>query len=672
MVWMELEFGCLGETVTVAARGSRGERTRTYELDAEFSARRLGRFRVGLGNAIARSNGLDDKLTVQARALHEAILCHEIRDLYIRLTAAASDAKSRLLLRIMINDPRLQAIPWEAVCRPNTSSGFLGTSSDVHVARGVNSTDPWQPRELRRSLKILPISAIEDRSALAGLELVLAEHVASGAIEILDPIEGEAARNPALFERLRAGPSPHVLHFLGHGGFDRAKNPVIRLADDEFGEKTLMPMEVFAEELRASFDSLRLIFLQACSGARPGVFASAAELLARAGADAVAAFLWPVKAEVARAAARDFYSNLVGARSGRGDVVGSMQSARRTLASESAECFSPVLYLRGTDSQLFDLESRRLRPPRGHKRSASTSSGELPRELAALLRERFSFVLGGAWDDEAMAEVQDKLSVSLVKALRKHGEQPPETLPLYSLAQRFALSSGTLKLGRLFQKVLSGVQATNEVPAMVDAIAPFLRPGVHTTLLWLPVLEHALVKHHASRTIYVIQPAPPNSDERRLIMARAPGDDEWEELDELPRLRLEESFVVLRLYGGYSPEEMPILTSPQVTEDDHIQGLFNLRYIIPPAWENLIMGSLRTRPALCLGVSAMDWRHRMLLRWLFDQRPPPNGSLAILSATQQEHEIWEKRGAGLPGGSRFAVVQEATDTLVEALRGVVP
>lgn len=115
-----------------------------------------------------------------------------------------------------------------------------------------------------------------------------------------------------------------------------------------------------------------------------------------------------------------------------------------------------------------------------------------------------------------------------------------------------------------------------------------------------------------------------------------------------------------------------MLMSPQLTEDDHIQGLFELRYIIPPEWENMIMGWLRTRPVLCVGVSALDWRHRMLLRWLFDQRPPPVGSLALLAEDQAEDEIWEKRGAGLPGTGHFAVVREHADSLITALRGGSP
>ena len=672
MLWLELEISTQGDAVRVAARGSRGERAREQELGG-FTAPQLLAFRVSVGNAIARAESLAGELLDQARALHDALFAGEVRDLYVRLCGVAADQKQRLLVRLMIQDPNLQAVPWEAACRAQTSRGFLASAADIQIARGVNSVDPWQARELRRSLVILPVLAIPDRTALDGLEQVLKEHVESGAVELLPAIEGDAARNPILFERLRAGPSPHVLHFLGHGGFDSQRNPVVRLADDADGEKTLLPIEVFAEELRANFDTMRLIYLQACSGARPGVFASAAELLARSGVDAVVAHLWPVRAEVARAAAQDFYSHLIGARVGGGDVGASMQASRRTLVASSADGFSPVLYLRGPDSSLFDLADRRLRPPKQRgPASRGPVSGELPAPLATLLQGPYALILGESWDDAATVELHARLREGLCEALKVAGEASDAATPLFSLAQRYALLAGRLKLDRLFQKILFAVHSQHEAPAIIDAIAPHLKPGVHTTLLWLPLLEHAIAKHHPGRALYVIQPGPPGHEDRRLVMVRAPGSDDWEELAELPTLKLDEVFVVLRLYGGYSPETVPMLMSPQLTEDDHIQGLFELRYIVPPEWENMIMGWLRTRPVLCLGVSALDWRHRMLLRWLFDQRPPPQGSLAILSEAQAETEIWEKRGAGLPGVGHFKVVQQPTDTLVDALRGALP
>jgi len=668
MIWMEIEIRVDGDRVRVAARGSRGERTREHEL-AGFNANKLMSFRVAVGNAIARSEPLEGATLDQARALHEALLAGEVRDLYVRLGAVAGDQKQRLLIRLMIDNPKLKAIPWEAACRPNANLGFLASAADVIVARGVNSVDPWQPREIRRALKILPVLAIPDRSVLDGLESALADHVATGAIEILPPIEGDAVRNPILFERLRSGPSPHVLHFLGHGGFDRRRNPVIRLADDDDGEATLLPIEVFAEELRDCSDTMRLIYLQACSGGRPGVFASAAELLVRAGIDAAVAHLWPVKSEIARAAALDFYTHLIGARGGLGDVGASSQASRRTLVAKSADAFSPVLYLRGPDARLFDVEDRHLRPPRPSRGGRGAGPEDLPRPVAELLQGPFSLILGEAWWDEATLEVHQRLRKSLVEALRRAGEGEFESIPLHSLAERYALLAGRIKLDRLFQRELRKIQSKYDAPSIVDALTRHLGPGVHTTLLWLPFLEHVLARHHPDRRLFVIQPA---QDGRRLVMVRNPGADDWEEIDDLPRLRLEEDMVIVRVFGGYSPEEAPILTRPRITEDDHIQGLFELRYIVPPEWENAIMGWIRTRAVLCVGMSALDWRHRTLLRWCFDQRPPPPGSVAVLAEEQAEDEIWTKRGAGLPGASTFTVVRMEMSALVSALRGVDP
>lgn len=670
MMWMEIQLACHGDAIFVAGRGCRGERTRTRPLGPAFTLHELGRFRVDVGNAVARLGPLEGAGLEQARALYAALFDGELQDVYVRLAEAAAGRRERLLVRITADDPRLQAVPWEAACRPQTSHGFLASAADIVVARGVSSVEPCEPREVRRALRVLPVLAIDDASLLLGLRQILADDIAAGAIELLPPIAGAAVRNPTLFELLRAGPPPHVLHFYGHGGFDRHDNPVIRLADDEHGERSFLPVEVFAEELRGYFGNLRLIYLQACSGARPGAFASAAETFARSGVDAVVAHLWPVKADVARAATRDFYRTLVGARAGAGDVGASIQASRRTLLGEGAQGLSPVLTLRGQDTRLFDLEGRRLSPP------TPVAAVDEARDVSAPFRRiaggSFSAIVGSVWDDASLRTIHERLRDAVGGLLAAQGERTDPNLPLYSLAQRLALLAGPLKLNRLFQKVLGGAYQRGEIPASVDALAPLLRPGVHTTLLWLPLLEHALLRHHPRRPLYVVQPGLPNGDERRLIMVKRPDEPDWEELGEVPRIDLDDVFVVMRLYGGYSPEQVPVLTTPQLTEDDHIQGLVELRYIVPPEWERAMLGWLRSRPVMCVGLSALDWRHRMLLRWLFDQRPPPAGSLVVLGESQREEAIWEARGAGLPGPSSFTAFRAATDLFVAALRGALP
>ncbi|MCA9720696.1 MAG: CHAT domain-containing protein, partial [Myxococcales bacterium] len=443
--------------------------------------------------------------------------------------------------------------------------------------------------------------------------------------------------------------------------------------DGDDGDEAWIEVEAFAQEIEASMArELRLVVLEACSGARPGSMASAAETFARRGADTVVGYMWPVLADVARLATRTFYQALTDGGQLVGDVAASVQATRRALLTQrGAAAFAPVVFVRGISSAPFDFEGRRLKPPSRAQNLSSVLAADVDPALERLLDTPYSLVLDRGSSAAELAGLR-RFRDSLERALKAAGEPEGVSLSLGTLTQRYALYAGHGRLSRLFQKSLS-IEHELPIRPIVDALGATLRPGVHVTLQWLPVLEHAILRHHSDRTIYVVQTGYPNSGEKRVLLSRAPGRDHWDELERVPdQIDLSRDYVVLRLYGGYSPEEMPILTSPQVTEDDHIQGLFNLRYIIPPEWENLIMGSLRTRPVLCLGVSAMDWRHRMLLRWLFDQRPPPSGSLAILSATQQEQEIWEKRGAGLPGGSRFAVVQETTDALVEALRGVAP
>jgi hypothetical protein len=85
------------------------------------------------------------------------------------------------------------------------------------------------------------------------------------------------------------------------------------------------------------------------------------------------------------------------------------------------------------------------------------------------------------------------------------------------------------------------------------------------------------------------------------------------------------------------------------------------------------MGRLRLQLALFLGLSVLEWRHRMLLRWLYDQRPAPKDSLALLDPTadQAELEIWDS-GGGLPGTGRITALREDPDGLAAALDALAP
>src|SRR4029079_3623415 len=135
--------------------------------------------------------------------------------------------------RLFTRDRALQSTPWEALCKPGTIEGFLGTDPRILVARGVTSSEPWEPREVRGAVRVLAVAPGGDERSLLALREALGPSLEAGEVEWLDPIAGPDITARVLFDRLRRGKTPHILHWLGHGGVDLAGKPVLRLADDE-------------------------------------------------------------------------------------------------------------------------------------------------------------------------------------------------------------------------------------------------------------------------------------------------------------------------------------------------------------------------------------------------------------------------------------------------------
>ena len=101
----------------------------------------------------------------------------------------------------------------------------------------------------------------------------------------------------------------------------------------------------------------RLVVLNSCSGAAAGVsdlFSGTAAALVRGGVSAVAAMQYEISDAAAVAFARGFYAAIVRGR-GVDDAVSSGRVAILGLSDRTLEWVTPVLYLRGHDSQLFTL-----------------------------------------------------------------------------------------------------------------------------------------------------------------------------------------------------------------------------------------------------------------------------------------------------------------------------
>jgi hypothetical protein len=257
--------------------------------------------------------------------------------------------------------------------------------------------------------------------------------------------------------------------------------------------------------------------------------------------------------------------------------------------------------------------------------------------------------------------------------LMEYGVEPEEGASLSALTQQCVLRFGEELLQSVFQQALAP-SLKKPLSPFIDALGRLIPPGVHFTLLWEPYLERAIAEKQPQRTVYAIQPSLMSSGGKPRVIKRPVGGSAWKMEPVLPRrFDLDNEIVVVRLYGGYSPEPRPVYSQPLLTEDDHLQGLLGAEGLRPPPWMEELMARPRIQPGLFVGLSILEWRYRLLLAWLYDRRPAPNDSLALLTPAFNagEPDIWDG-GGGLPGKGRIAPIIEDPEQLASLLEAFVP
>jgi hypothetical protein len=146
----------------------------------------------------------------------------------------------------------------------------------------------------------------------------------------------------------------HVLHFIGHGFFDVQRNE----GGLVFEEETRQSRRVSAEQIGTLLHdhlALRLVFLNACEGARGGTipFAGVAQKLVQQRVPAVLAMQYAVSDAAAISLAYEFYCALA-------DGVAldeATSEARKAIyvAGETFEWGTPVLFSRSADGVILNL-----------------------------------------------------------------------------------------------------------------------------------------------------------------------------------------------------------------------------------------------------------------------------------------------------------------------------
>lgn len=306
----------------------------------------------------------------------------EIAGRYQSAATVAQIHEHGLRLSLRIDTPELAGLPWEAMYDRSTDSYIC---LQDQLVRRVNVPSVPAPLTVQPPLRILAIvsaprglPALDVEKERGLLTQALARPVADGLVTLT----WASTATWADLQDLLLSEQWHVLHFIGHGDFDPVQDEGVLVLTDEFGRPDPVEAHRFTDLLREARPRPRLVVLNSCSGAAVGVtdlFSGTAAALVRGGVSAVAAMQYEVSDAAGAAFSRGFYSAIAHGR-GVDDAVSSGRRAIRGTSSRTLEWLTPVLYLRGDSTQLFNV------PAGAGRAQAEVEVPKLEPEPAPLLR----------------------------------------------------------------------------------------------------------------------------------------------------------------------------------------------------------------------------------------------------------------------------------------------
>src|SRR5271165_1941645 len=301
-------------------------------------------------------------------------------------------AKRRLRLRLRIGDaPELNDVPWEYLYNASLNQ-FLSLSEYTPLIRYLELPRRIRPLTIDARLEILAM--ISSPSDYPQLDVEQEWSRLNDAL--MAPIDKNQVRLSRLAEaklsmlqrELRRS-EYHVLHFVGHGGFDQGTQDGALVLHDEAGRGRLVTAERLGTILR-DHRSLRLVVLNACEGARSSrtdPFAGVAQTLVQQGIPAVIAMQFEITDKAAVVFAHEFYAAIADDY----PVDAALGAARKAIFADEneTEWGTPVLFLRAPDGRLFSV-NRKARLAEEEKRRAEVArlaEEEKQRAEAARLAE---------------------------------------------------------------------------------------------------------------------------------------------------------------------------------------------------------------------------------------------------------------------------------------------
>jgi hypothetical protein len=249
----------------------------TADFAAPFSDLELQNFILRLGRPRRGTRRIGSPEMEAARdlgrRLYDAVFSGDVRACWRSSLSAAEGQNRGLRLRLRIADaPELNDIPWEYLY--NSSLGrFLSLSEYTPLVRYIDLPEPIRPLAVDGPLAILVMISSPADPDYASLNVEdewtrlnsgLGELADSGQVRLVRLSEPTLS---ALQRELRRR-QYHVLHFIGHGGFDRHTQGGVLVLPDRAGKARLVAADRLAATV-LDHRSLRLVVLNACEGCAP-------------------------------------------------------------------------------------------------------------------------------------------------------------------------------------------------------------------------------------------------------------------------------------------------------------------------------------------------------------------------------------------------------------------
>ena len=277
-----------------------------------------------------RARNVEGSLPKWGKALLDAVILKSPEAM--RLFGRFSEADGERVLTIDTTEPRILRLPWELL---RDESGYL-FSEQVSVRRRMHKVRTQNIQPFNLPVRILMVTCRPD-----GAGFIDPRSISTPLLDALDALpeqfEVEFLRPPtltALDARLRdeSLPRVHIVHFDGHGVYDKGVGLGFLLFEDDEFQMHRVDAEQLGTLLNRS--GIPLMVLNACQSAQPderNPFASVASRLIESGVGGVVAMNYSVLVETAKRFTKDFYGALA-----RGQSAGAaLDSARRSLFSDT-------------------------------------------------------------------------------------------------------------------------------------------------------------------------------------------------------------------------------------------------------------------------------------------------------------------------------------------------